>query len=331
MQPAVKPKKLAAILAIIYLLIGGALAYRANASSDRNVMLRVQCESVVLGEYLGYQEKKIMGFRTRVASFRPVVILKGPPFGKDIRIKFELQNNDNASNSGRTEPHPSKMPSKGSYWILLVRQAVPVDGVYETLDGAHGLLPYSGEGLTELLQEIEARGARYQRSDAAKVKQALRNHIGVWNRLCTEASKYIVVAEYRGQSKITPANVSDAPPPAFFRVLAQLKGAPLKSSELRVKCYVHEGNVDQCKLVEPDKPAMGSKWILFFHRTSPRKGVWDTFHGADGRVECNRKNLRDVLYALSSTPNIGSELNFRKKIEADADRWYDLIALAPIV
>jgi len=117
------------------------------------------------------------------------------------------------------------------------------------------------------------------------------------------ASESILVAEYAGheaQDTIT----ADHQVRAIFHPRRILKGPPVGTSQLPIRFDFDDKSggtgLNGRKFDESLMPKPGSQWILFIQYAYPQHGMYATFHGASGRIECNEANLIQVLKALDT-------------------------------
>ncbi|MFA6208886.1 MAG: hypothetical protein WCT03_19620 [Candidatus Obscuribacterales bacterium] len=104
---------------------------------------RYASESICVFEYIGYEHKNRAN--PVIAKFRPIKVLKGPRYGRDIPIHYG------------SHPKNTKysMPIRGSRWILFIPVAIPTVGMFETFHGSEGRIEWSEEAQQKVLLDIQ--------------------------------------------------------------------------------------------------------------------------------------------------------------------------------
>ena len=104
---------------------------------------RYESESIGVFEYIGYEHKNWAD--PVKAKFRPIRMLKGPKYGRDLSIYYGFH----AKHAKYT------MPCRGSMWILFIPVAIPTVGMFETFHGSEGRLIWSEETQRKVLADIQ--------------------------------------------------------------------------------------------------------------------------------------------------------------------------------
>lgn len=108
---------------------------------------RYDSESITLAIYEGYEKPQTKEKDCIKAYYRVYRILKGPPCGRRLSIRVDIDQNS-------TSIRPKKQPVKGSQWILFIPSCVPKDGMCETFQGAEGRVECSEANLEEVLTQL---------------------------------------------------------------------------------------------------------------------------------------------------------------------------------
>jgi hypothetical protein len=124
---------------------------------------RWRCESIVVGEYVGYNSEQSRVLKGDVTSktgvtpfappsvlFRVADVLKGPPLNRVIPVRFEFIDDKPLPNNWKFDK--SMMPTPGSKWILFISDAVP-HGIlreFETWNGSSGREVFSDQRIDEI-------------------------------------------------------------------------------------------------------------------------------------------------------------------------------------
>lgn len=118
-------------------------------------------ESVTLCRFLGldkFHDKTPS--KIPVGSFRIVEFLKGPPFSAPLPVR--LWNRSSSADGSNNKNLPSaSIPEKGSIWIIVIPNAVPIDGCFETFNGTDGIIEATSD-VIEQFHEI-AKGSPSKR------------------------------------------------------------------------------------------------------------------------------------------------------------------------
>ncbi|MBP9092650.1 hypothetical protein KBI23_16630 [bacterium] len=125
------------MFAILILLVN--LTSPAQAEIEN----RYDSESIGVFEYIGCEHKNWAN--PVKAKFRPIKMLKGPRYGRDISIHYGF--------------HPKNtkysMPNRGSMWILFIPVAIPTAGMFETFHGSEGRIVWSEEAHQKVVTDIQ--------------------------------------------------------------------------------------------------------------------------------------------------------------------------------
>jgi hypothetical protein len=119
-------------------------------------------ESVSIATYDGWRREPDVHFNDApVALFHITRILKGPPLNKDIPIRYEFHDLINKSMPpGWKFDEATKMPKKGSSWILFIETGMAKNGAYETYQGSYGRLEATDENLNKLYAVLDQYNMR---------------------------------------------------------------------------------------------------------------------------------------------------------------------------
>lgn len=117
-----------------------------------------ESEFIGICTYQGYEkESTTTFFRPPSAKFHIDEILKGPPLNKDILIRFEFHDKTGTpAIPDGWKFGPDKMPKVGSKWIIFIKNAVPINGYFETFHGCYGRQEANEDNLNKIYAIIEA-------------------------------------------------------------------------------------------------------------------------------------------------------------------------------
>lgn len=114
-------------------------------------------------------------------------------------------------------------------------------------------------------------------------------------------SESIVLAEYEGYKKSDDIRFNE-PPRADYHIEKIFKGPPLNRS-LPVRYEFHDllttqapagWKFDEAKMM----PEKGSKWILFIEWAVAKRGCYETYQGAAGRLPATDENMNKLQFLL---------------------------------
>jgi tetratricopeptide (TPR) repeat protein len=126
----------------------------------------IRSESICIVEYVGFDKKaKDIRYNSPVASYWHVVkILKGPPITGALPVRYDFHTLSEKQAPSGWRFDESKMPTKGSRWILFIEFSVP-DGekrLFKTYGASYGRQPATEENLNELDRLLESHNMRVQ-------------------------------------------------------------------------------------------------------------------------------------------------------------------------
>ena len=116
-----------------------------------------ESEAIVIAIFESYKsEGKVESGDPPIAVFRRIEYLKGKPLANDqnLQVRYEIGKLEEAS-SDVSESDVFKLPKKGSKWFLYIPNTKPTNGVYNTLRGAKGRIPYNGWTVELILRYVE--------------------------------------------------------------------------------------------------------------------------------------------------------------------------------
>jgi hypothetical protein len=137
---------------------------------------------------------------------------------------------------------------------------------------------------------------------------------------------WIGIAQYKGYE--TKEHISYShPPQALYILYFRLIGPPFATTRLPIRftwdkplasTQALNWNFDESKM-----PRKESWWLIFLPDAVPTKYGFETFHGAEGRIECTKKNLVDTMDGIERVhPDIHFDTAVRERLNADIDDWY---------
>lgn len=117
-----------------------------------------ESEFIGICTYEGYvKESTTTFFRPPSAKFHIDEILKGPPLNRDILIRYEFHDKTGEpSIPAGWKFGPDKLPKVGSKWIIFIKNAVPINGYFETFHGSYGRQEATEDNLNKIYAIIEA-------------------------------------------------------------------------------------------------------------------------------------------------------------------------------
>lgn len=120
--------------------------------------LYINSDGIYISEFKRFDKKKTIGPTSQLtAIYRYTQILKGPPFGTTMRIRFDREQNSKKSNSIQTQ-----LPKKNSKWIIFIRK-LPSTIPWVTTQGSKGRVKYTEENLDALLKIIDKHKLKSKR------------------------------------------------------------------------------------------------------------------------------------------------------------------------
>lgn len=133
---------------------------------------------------------------------------------------------------------------------------------------------------------------------------------------------WIGIAQYKGYEHADSAT-HEHPPLATFWITRTLKGPPFGVRKLPVH-YVWDEKARQLRpstLKSDDSimPRKDSWWIIFLPDAVPHDGGFETFNGADGRLQFSEENLDGVLDGIEKVePSLHFDSLTRQRIKAES-------------
>jgi hypothetical protein len=130
-----------------------------------NYQNAIRSEFICIAEYQGFDKVSDVRFNSPVPSHWHIIkILKGPPLNKALPVRYDFH----ALSEKQAPPgwrfDQSKMPSKGSKWILFIEHAVPegAKSLFTTYGGSYGRQPATEANLNELDRLLEEHNMKVQ-------------------------------------------------------------------------------------------------------------------------------------------------------------------------
>ncbi len=98
----------------------------------------------------------------------------------------------------------------------------------------------------------------------------------------------------------TDARASDAPTCARFKAIEYLKGPELAKQYIPIRYDLSTvAKSDSVIGGQSELPAKGTEFILFIEKLTPRKGMFETFGGAAGRIKYSEDNYDKIMAVIS--------------------------------
>lgn len=226
-----------------------------------------QSENVMAVEYCGKDESRL---RFRATSF-----LKGSKFGSSIFL-----NDHRLSENGSL--------AKNSRWIIFIKEAVPVNGVFP-LEDEVGAIPYSDTNMDLVGKIIEIKkktGARSAPEDFDLEKAYLK-------------CESVVVGEYKCCDKRREISIKN-PPLARFQCNKYFKGPKYSTwvpAHYRLDDKLSESG-KRWKFSESMMPRLGTEHIIFIEYAVPVDGAFETWNGSKGIVPASEENIKQLMEIL---------------------------------
>jgi hypothetical protein len=136
-----------------------------NVAQLENFENAIRSEFICIAEYQGFDKAKDIRFNSPVAShWRIDRILKGPPLNKSLPLRYDFHTLSEKQAPAGWRFDESKMPEKGSMWILFIEYAVP-DGpkqLFTTYGGSYGRQSATEANLNELDRLLEEHHMKIQ-------------------------------------------------------------------------------------------------------------------------------------------------------------------------
>lgn len=150
------------VLSFIFFAASGVCASESVPSSSSTVAEKsdlesayLECESVVVGEYVGYEKRSDISIEhPPLVAFQWNKYLKGSRYGPRIPVRYYLDKSKNQKNK-KWKFSESMMPKKGDEFIVFIENSVPVGGVFETWKGAKGIVPASEENIKQMMEILK--------------------------------------------------------------------------------------------------------------------------------------------------------------------------------
>lgn len=114
---------------------------------------RYDSESITLATFEGYEKQHPRKEHCTEAYYRVYRVLKGPPCGRMLSIRVDIDPN-------QTPIRQKRQPVKGSQWIIFIPSCVPKDGMLETFQGAEGRVECNEKNLAEVLTQLAKKSER---------------------------------------------------------------------------------------------------------------------------------------------------------------------------
>lgn len=125
----------------------------------------IRSESILLAEYQGYDKTADIRFNSPPLTHWHIdKILKGPPLNKSLPLRYDFHTPDVTTAPAGWKFDESKLPEKGSKWILFIEYSVP-DGVrrwFLPFLGSYGVQPATEENMNTLDRLLEQHNMRIQ-------------------------------------------------------------------------------------------------------------------------------------------------------------------------
>jgi len=125
----------------------------------------IRSESILIAEYQGYDKNEDIRFNSPPLTHWHIdKILKGPPLNKALPLRYDFHTPDVSEAPKGWKFDESKLPEKGSKWILFIEFSVP-DGVkrwFLPFLGSYGIQPATEENMNTLDHLLELHNMRIQ-------------------------------------------------------------------------------------------------------------------------------------------------------------------------
>lgn len=125
----------------------------------------IRSESILIADYQGYDKNEDIRFNSPPLTHWHIdKILKGPPLNKSLPLRYDFHTPDVSTPPQGWKFDESKLPEKGSKWILFIEYSVP-DGVkrwFLPFLGSYGVQPATEENLNTLDRLLEQHNMRIQ-------------------------------------------------------------------------------------------------------------------------------------------------------------------------
>ena len=125
----------------------------------------IRSEFIGIAEYQSYDKSDDIRFNSPPTTHWHIdKILKGPPLNRALPLRYDLHTPDVKEQPADWHFDESKLPKKGSKWILFIESAVPEGSkkLFKTFDGSYGRQPATEKNLNELDRLLEEHNMRNQ-------------------------------------------------------------------------------------------------------------------------------------------------------------------------
>ena len=125
----------------------------------------IRSEFICIAEYQGYDKSDDIRFNAPVAShWRIDKILKGPPLNRALPVRYDFHTLSERQPPAGWTFNESRMPVKGSKWILFIEFAYPEGAkkLFTTYDGSYGRQQATEKNLDQLDSLLESHQMKIQ-------------------------------------------------------------------------------------------------------------------------------------------------------------------------
>jgi tetratricopeptide (TPR) repeat protein len=121
------------------------------AKKKENFENAIMSEFICIAEYKGYDKSSDIRYNSPPATHWHIdKILKGPPLGSALPLRFDFHTPDEKDPPAGWKFDESKLPEKGSKWIIFIEWAASERGLYNTYWGSYGRQPATDQNLNAL-------------------------------------------------------------------------------------------------------------------------------------------------------------------------------------
>jgi hypothetical protein len=113
-------------------------------------------EGIYECEYLGRKKQENISFdNPPIANYRWVQCFKGPPFGYDLRVRFDFGQTTQDKMPAGWKFREDMMPARHSHWIIFLPNCVPEPGGFRTYMGSYGRQEASEKNISAIKAFVE--------------------------------------------------------------------------------------------------------------------------------------------------------------------------------
>ena len=139
---------------VIALALLACLGLHSRGRCAEALKSRYDSEWIALATYVGHGRPVSRTDHTVGAEYSVYRILKGPPVGRTLIIRFDPYDPKERTEIQKKYPSRPAFPEKGSRWILFIPYCFPHNGMYETFQGASGRLECNEQNLLEVERDV---------------------------------------------------------------------------------------------------------------------------------------------------------------------------------